>query len=200
VVKDQYIRFALPSSVELVDVYLDPIPEPELGVKEVQLESPNGQGGPERRFHISHFERRQSLAFSFIVTGDAPPSLALHPFNQAGDVDFIPRSVSVASGQSQEVSVFVRLFILFILVPPVLRLLPNELGGRYLAILSMLFLLVLMVKRLGLVPTLIAQALQTLASLDLSRPTSISVDHVEGEHVHIIGTQTHHRVGGAEAA
>jgi hypothetical protein len=64
----------------------------------------------------------------------------------------------------------------------------------------MLFLLVLMVKRLGLVSTLIAQALQRLASLDLSRPTSISVDHVEGEHVHIIGTQTHHRVGGAEAA
>lgn len=176
VVKDQYIRFVLQQAEDLVDAYTDPRPEPELGVEEVPLVPPKGN---ERKFRIAHLAKRQLVVFNFIATGALPPRLEVHPFNDLGDVDFVPRSVSIASDQSEELSIFIRLLVLFFTVPSVLRLVPTELG-LYSAILAMLLLLIPIARRLGIVSTLVAKALQKSAS-DVPPNTQITIGTFEGE-------------------
>jgi len=124
VIKKQQIRFEFPTSVEIVDHFFDPEPQPEIGVERLKR---NGAAN-ERKFSIGHLDKTQAVGFRFIVTSPELPELTLHPFNEEGNVEFTPRTVSVIADERYHVRVFVVLFILFTVVPPVFWVIPFQLG------------------------------------------------------------------------
>ncbi len=174
VIKDQYIRFEIAGSGELIDYYLDPRPEPELKVEEAPIEPQSTVG---KRYRIGHLERRQRVAFHFITAGTAAPELKLHPFNEEGGVDLVPRSISVAAGQAQKISEFLYLYLLFLLLPPALRSLPYGIGVTPAAIV-MLILLLLMIPRIGIFSRLTAEILQRWAEPVPANSTYIHAEEI----------------------
>ncbi len=181
VIKDQYVRFAIAGPGDLIDYYLDPSPEPELKVEEVPVE-PQATVG--KRYRIGHIERGQRIVFHFITAGTAAPELKLHPFNEEGDVDFVPRSISVAAGQAQKISEFLYLYLFFLLLPPALRSLPYGLGVAPAAIV-MLFLLLLMIPRMGIFSRLTAEILQRWAEpIPANSTYNIRADEIGTFEVH----------------
>jgi hypothetical protein len=126
VVKDQYIRFEFSEGVEVIDFYYEPEPEREIGVEESAEEELLSH---EKRFKISHLERDQQVCFRFVLSGGKEVDVQLHPFNEEGDVEFVPKSISRAADDTALVTRFVFLYLLYILIPPVLNLLPYSLGS-----------------------------------------------------------------------
>lgn len=117
VVRNQYLRFSFSPQTQIVDEYFDPEPQPEIDVRS----SPTPTLKPsERRYSVAHLEKGQGVAFRFITTGSMPPTLEVHPSNEAGDVGFVPRSVTFTVGDLHHIQAFVTLFVLFWIIPPII--------------------------------------------------------------------------------
>jgi hypothetical protein len=121
VVKNQYIRFSLPPETGIIDEYFEPLPEPELGLQDAPTPTLRPS---ERRYLITHMEKGQRVGFNFITAGGTTPELKLHPYNEAGDVDFVPRSITVVADEMHHVRTFIKLLILFWVIPPIFYLIP----------------------------------------------------------------------------
>lgn len=126
VVKNQYVRFDFGGDTTVVDEYVDPPPEPEVGVQTAPIAN---LAANEKRFLISHLEKEQRVGFRFIISADTAPKLALHPYNEEGNVEFLPRAVTVEADEMYHVSSFLRLVILFWILPPTLYVIPFGLGS-----------------------------------------------------------------------
>lgn len=125
VIKNQYIRFDLPADSNIVDYFFEPVPEREIGAQETD----EGLNLNEKRYLIKHIERGQRVGFRFLLTSSKSVSIYLHPFNEEGNVAFVPRTISKAQDERYFVSRFVYLYFLYILIPPALYILPRDLGS-----------------------------------------------------------------------
>lgn len=123
VVKDEEIRFEFPTGAEIIETRFDPPLKPEVPVEAVDASVSNP------KYRLRHLERGQRVGFRFVVASSgvlARPEL--HPFNEAGDVDFAPgRADDVARDDARShVSRFVFLLGLVWLIPPLAYVLPLE--------------------------------------------------------------------------
>jgi hypothetical protein len=121
VIKNEFIRFKFSDGSQVVDFYYDPKPEREMGVGEVQ--EPDLQEH-EKKYKISHTESGQEVGFCFVLTGRKELDVTLHPFNEQGDVAFLPQSVSRAADDYYSVKRFITLYIWLIILPVVFNLIP----------------------------------------------------------------------------
>ena len=126
VVKDHYIRFEFPKGTDIVDSFFEPTPEREINVEELQ--DPDLELH-EKRYRIGHLECKQQVGYRFILTGSTRVDPKLHPFNEAGDVDFVHRSIRRISEEMDDITGFVTLFLLFLIIPPLFYIIPSELGS-----------------------------------------------------------------------
>lgn len=125
VIKDQSLRFAFGKSATVIDAYLDPPPPLEFGVAEVAddklLDS-------ERKFAIKHLERDQAVGLRFVVAGTIEGDVKIHPFNEGGDVEVLPGTVSKSRDDRVSFERFIVFFILGSIIPPIFYRLPSEIG------------------------------------------------------------------------
>lgn len=125
VIKDQYIRFEFSQGTNIIEFFFDPIPEREIGVEEIKEDVLNKN---EKRFLIKHLEKEQQVNFRFILTNNQNIKLSLHPFNEMGDVDFIPRAIGKIADEKFYVARFLMLYLVFLIVPRVLYIIPFGFG------------------------------------------------------------------------
>jgi hypothetical protein len=121
VVKDQYIRFEFPKGTDILNSFFEPTPERETNVEELQ--DPDLELH-EKRYRIGHLERKQQVGYRFILTGSTRGNPKLHPFNEAGDVDFVHRSIRKISEEMDDITRFVTLFLLFLIIPQLFYIAP----------------------------------------------------------------------------
>lgn len=120
VIKNNYIRFEFNQEIEIMEFFFEPKPEREMGVEEdlkTELET------CEKRFIIKHLDRNQQVGFHFILASSKEVRIKLHPFNEEV-VDFVPRSISKVSNQKEQITSFVTLYLLFLLLPSALYIVP----------------------------------------------------------------------------
>lgn len=125
VIKKEQIRFEFPADANILDHFFDPKVQPEFGVEPV---TNGGLNHFERKFAIAHLEKNQKVGFRFILTSGEMPQVKLHPFNDEGDVEFIPRAVSVVADERFHIRSFAALFIMFTVLPPIFSGIPFGLG------------------------------------------------------------------------
>jgi hypothetical protein len=110
------------------------------------------------------------VGFRFVIAGPyGEPTL--HPFNEEGDVKFLPRAVSVAADHASRNREFLLFLIMSLLIPQVFYIFPYQLGSMAAAAVRLGFLIVLL-PRLGSFVHIIAQVLNRLA---LPHPPDVSV-------------------------
>jgi len=115
VVKNHELRFTFPERTTLLETYLEPVPDPELGVELILDEDTGGRS--ERRYRISHLERGEAVHFNFVTAGGDFADWRPRSFNQEGDVEFGRRDVAVAKEDEEHVRPFVTAALLMLLVP-----------------------------------------------------------------------------------
>ena len=128
VIKNQYLRFRFPDESKVLEVALDPEPEPELGVAEVE---DGKSSGLELRYLIAHLEVGQSVTYRIVSDGGRWLNWSgVYPFNEEGGVELQRRDAARAREDEEEVAPFVRSWVMLltflaltIVAPPGLNLL-----------------------------------------------------------------------------
>jgi hypothetical protein len=188
VVKKQVIRFAFPLESQILETFFDPSPERELGVEIANLSELRNN---EVSYQVAHLEAGQKVGFRFVIAGSyGEPTL--HPFNEEGDVKFLPRAVSVAADHTRRSREFLLFLIMSLLIPQVFYIFPYELGSMAAAAVRLGFLIVLL-PRLGSFVHIIAQVLNRLA---LPHPPDVSVS-IRGDASNLI-VNSSSQTGGIE--
>ncbi len=160
VIKNQYIRFEFSEETDIVDFFFEPKPESEMGIEEVQ---DTQLGKHERRYKIGQIERGHKIALQFVVNS-TNMQLKLHPFNEVGDVEFVPRSVSKSYDEKDKITRFLTLYLMYILVPEVFYIIPISFISSMAAGAVRLALLMLMFPLLKPFARAIADLLSKLSS------------------------------------
>jgi hypothetical protein len=123
-IKDQFLRFDFGAQAQILDAYTDPVPPIEYDVEETDdLENV----GSQRRYKIGHLEKRQDVGLRFVLSGTVQQEIIIIPFNEQGDVEVIPGSISRAADDRRLVERFIMFYILLILLPPLFRWIPGNL-------------------------------------------------------------------------
>ncbi|MCB0541008.1 MAG: hypothetical protein KDE33_26095 [Bacteroidetes bacterium] len=107
VIKNQDIRFSLESKSNFVDSFIDPKPEPEWRVEEVEI--PNDK---DKKLRIGHLEKDKKVSLKFIVSGE-DAKVKIVPHNDEGDVEFNPRSLTKKQDDAETLN---RFFIVIFLI------------------------------------------------------------------------------------
>jgi len=131
VVKNEYLRFELPSQAMLLEMSPDPTPEPELGVEEVDeppfSRPPRPIGGePDHIYRIGHLEAGQIVSFLIVTDGGAWKTWDdIHPYNEDGGVPFQQRDIARAREDAEEVLPFIRMTTAFLLLTILVSITPT---------------------------------------------------------------------------
>jgi len=121
-IKDQFLRFDFGAEAQILDAYTDPTPPAEYSVAQVpDVEERTFQ----RRFKIGHLEKRQDVGLRFVLSGTIQQEIKIIPFNEEGDVEVTPGSISRAADDRKLIQRFILLYVLLSLLPPVFRWLPG---------------------------------------------------------------------------
>lgn len=115
-IKDEELRFAFTGSkdTKLLEYYLDPIPEPELGVLEIEMDS----NLLECKYKIAHLVKNSDISFYFIVSGDSP-QIKIHNLNPNGDTTFNEKTINNKLGQQEELKFIISANIVLIAIFPI---------------------------------------------------------------------------------
>ncbi len=125
VIRKHSFRFVFPAESKILEGYCDPIPEPELGLVEVTDESlPITQ----RKYTIVQFPRESELSFKFLVDSKERPIWIIHSFSEESDVQFQSREAGRSREDVEQLRPFLVLLFLFLVIPPLLAKMPDELG------------------------------------------------------------------------
>ncbi|MFG2058599.1 hypothetical protein ACGFI9_31700 [Micromonospora sp. NPDC048930] len=117
VVKNHHLRFTFPEGATLLEAYLAPEPEPELGVT---LVGESHQPRAERRYRIAHLEHGESVTYNFVTAGGDFHGWRPRSHNDEGDVTFQRRGVEVAKADAEHVTRFLLILVIYYLVTAVL--------------------------------------------------------------------------------
>lgn len=135
-VKDQQLRFSLTRGEEIRDDYFNPEPIPELQAKKVEkIDSKNV------RYFLGHLEKEQSVDITLVTTGSTGVEVEIYPFNEAGNVEFLPRSLRSEQDEAYHSRRFIFLFILLWILPPLMYLIPGELGSMMAALMRIVIVI-----------------------------------------------------------
>lgn len=115
-ISDETLRFEFKGreDVKILDAYLDPKPEPELGVA---AEPVVKQREFERKYKIGHLVKGKTVRFNFVVA--APDvSLQIHDYNPKGDVKFIERELGNRRNKYEILKTVLTINFFFLLTYP----------------------------------------------------------------------------------
>lgn len=117
VVKDESLRFTFPDDCIILENYIDPKPEPELGIADETVDINRHMF--EKKTKISHLTKNKTVNFHFIISGkNARPNI--HDFNPVGDVEFNEKSVNISKNDKQILREFIltnlTLLLLYVLI------------------------------------------------------------------------------------
>ncbi|MBI1368877.1 MAG: hypothetical protein GC162_09520 [Planctomycetes bacterium] len=113
-----HLRFAVPDKNQIIESYLEPNPQEEVGL--TTDDDPSSKPN-ERKYSISYLEPGTRLGFRFIAVGDSPPLLEMYPRSPEGDVKLVQRLVRIELDELAKAKSFVSLFLLYILVIPIFQ-------------------------------------------------------------------------------
>ncbi|GAB2858888.1 hypothetical protein GCM10027200_69070 [Lentzea nigeriaca] len=117
VVRDQELRFPFPDKVTVLEHYLDPVPEQELGVAPI-AKSPEGHV----RYRIGHLERNEAVVFNLVTAGGELGEWKPYFHNPAGDVDHQRRDVIGLKQDQDHLFPFFLILLLLLTVPSAIDL------------------------------------------------------------------------------
>lgn len=137
-------------------------------------------GGNERRIILSHLERDSVVAVRFVVMSPGSVQPKLHPFNESGGVEFVPRELAAEANDLGILTYFIRLWLLFVIVPPLLYAIPSALGSLG-AGLVRLVLVIGMLPRLKRVSKSIAKILSRWANAPFTYGTQVQIGSLSTE-------------------
>ncbi|MEV0679372.1 hypothetical protein AB0I60_22900 [Actinosynnema sp. NPDC050436] len=120
VIKDHELRFSFPRGVRLMEHYLAPRPDPELGVEPVDVGSLDGR--PQCKYRIAHLQRGEEVTFNFVTAGGELGEWQPKSFNKDDDVDFQRRDVVRVKQDQEHLQPFLVLALLAVALPPALAL------------------------------------------------------------------------------
>jgi hypothetical protein len=122
-IRNEYVRFRMPSGARLLEMAPDPAPEQELGVSE---DESFASGPTERRYKIGHLEAGQSVSFLIVTDGGTWYSWHdIHPYNEEGGVPFQQRDIARAKEDAEEVQPFIRNLAAFLLLTILVSITPS---------------------------------------------------------------------------
>jgi RIP homotypic interaction motif len=134
-IRNEYVRFRMPSEARILEITSDPAPEQELGVSE---DESLATSHAERRYKIGHLEAKQSVSFLIVTDGGAWHSWQdIHPYNEEGDVLFQQRDIARAKEDAEEVQPFIRNLVALILLAILISITPTPASYAF----SVLFLI-----------------------------------------------------------
>nr|WP_157527352.1 hypothetical protein [Kibdelosporangium sp. MJ126-NF4]CEL14328.1 hypothetical protein [Kibdelosporangium sp. MJ126-NF4]CTQ88695.1 hypothetical protein [Kibdelosporangium sp. MJ126-NF4] len=128
VVKNHEVRFPFADDVKVLDKYIDPKPDEELGVELIER---NVTDGDQYKYRIKHLERGQSVVFHFVVEGTNFGDWHPRSFNPDGDVDFQRRDIAIEKDDQQRILPFIITVVLAIAIPAALEALNSIPGFGY---------------------------------------------------------------------
>jgi hypothetical protein len=102
-IRDENLRFSFPEETTILEAGFAPAPEPELRCSE----APADPSKPtERSFLVGHLEVGQEVSFEFMAAGPRAENWKVHPFNEAGGVEFQQREVTRIKDEQEHVRPF----------------------------------------------------------------------------------------------
>jgi hypothetical protein len=141
-VKDQYIRFEFGPLTTILDEGLDPIPPREIGAEPAHVPDLSSH---ETCYVIKHLEHGQEVSFLFVVAGKDAGQPVPHPYNEEGNVDFMPRDVARVTEDIEHVRPFLFWLFLFFTIPLVFTYVSSSdffyfFGGAFMVLLRAVLL------------------------------------------------------------
>jgi hypothetical protein len=131
-IRNEYIRFRMPSEARLLEMAPDPAPERELGVSEDESFAPSQT---ERRYKIGHLEAGQSVSFLIVTDGGGWISWHdIHPYNEEGCVPFQQRDIARAKEDAEEVQPFIRNLAALLLLTILVSITPSSVSYAFSAL------------------------------------------------------------------
>ncbi|KND31575.1 hypothetical protein IQ63_25800 [Streptomyces acidiscabies] len=129
VVKDEQLRFRLPTGAQVIEATPTSAPEREMGVvRRPEREQDAG----EVVFSVAQLERGQTLALRLSVSAPDVSGWKVFAHNDEGDVEFHERSAARRKQDREHVPTFFTLAFLLVAVPPLVSLLGDT--GRLAAV------------------------------------------------------------------
>jgi hypothetical protein len=186
VVKSQEIRFEFPEDTRILDFSFDPTPEPEMGA--TKIETGAGLKLHERKCRISQIERGQKVGVQFAVTNKSDiQEVKIHPFNELGDVEFLPREIAKQMSDKEQVKKFLIYSILYLLIPTIFDSF-SVLYGEIMAGVARLFILFNLFKLIAPFSEVIADIITHFASdMDTDKGRYIDINGKVGESIIVTG-------------
>lgn len=162
VVKSQELRFEFPEETKVLDFSFNPQPQPEMKVE--KIESGSDLKLHERKCKLGHFERGQKLRVQFIATNRLGiQDVKVYPFNEAGDVELISKSITKEISEKEQVTQFLSFSLLYIIASSAFSIFSVPLG-EFMGGLVKLVILLVLVKKIIPFSEILAKAIMRLAS------------------------------------
>ncbi|MCC3511962.1 MAG: hypothetical protein EAZ86_28000 [Oscillatoriales cyanobacterium] len=157
-IKDEYIRFEFSKGTRFIDVFA-PDAKKEMGVEDLQNDPNFKLENHEKRYKISSLKKCEKIIFRFVVVPTEGESLTMTPHNTNGEVEFILGSLKEVEDERYNLTKFITLFLIFIIVPPVFDVIPFF--GSIVALWARLSILFLIYPFIEPISKIVAQAVLT---------------------------------------
>lgn len=154
-IKDEYIRFEFSKGTRFIDVFA-PDAKKEMGVEDLQNDLSFKLENHEKRYKISSLKKSEKTIFRFVVVPTEGESLTMTPHNTNGEVEFILGSLKEVEDERYNLTKFITLFLIFIIVPPVFDVIPFF--GSIVALFARLSILFLIYPLIEPISNIVAQA------------------------------------------
>lgn len=154
-IKDEYIRFEFSKGTRFIDVFA-PDAKKEMGVEDLENDPSFKLENHEKRYKISSLKKCEKIIFRFVVVPTEGESLTMTPHNTNGEVEFILGSLKEVEDERYNLTKFITLFLIFIIVPPVFDAIPFF--GSMVALWARLSILFLIYPFIEPISKIVAQA------------------------------------------
>lgn len=154
-IKDEHIRFEFSKGTRFIDVFA-PDTKKEMGVEDLENDPSFKLENYEKRYKISSLKKCEKIIFRFVVVPTEGESLTMTPHNTNGEVEFILGSLKEVEDERYNLTKFITLFLIFIIVPPVFDAIPFF--GSMVALWARLSILFLIYPFIEPISKIVAQA------------------------------------------
>lgn len=180
IVKDQEVRFCLAEGDEFVDTYFGHDPIPELKARKIESDSKNV------KYAIGHLEKGDFVDIELVATGPHGARIDVIPFNEAGNVSFVPRSMKQAEDDTYHGRRFILIFTLLWVLPQLGIGLPEEVGFIFSGVIRFV-LVALLIPHIPPFSNLVLAALRRLGTASRVDST-IEMREIQADKVSIVST------------
>lgn len=122
-VRGELIRFEFSKGTRFIEIF-DPEAEKEMGVEELEYDPTFKLESYEKRYRILSIKKYEEISFRFVVVPTQDESVDMTPHNSNGDVEFIAGAAKEVEDERYQVTRFIHILLIFILIPPAFEIIP----------------------------------------------------------------------------